>query len=74
MKDSINIGQEIREELRRIDRSATWFSHYWSCTGRNVAAYAYALTLYPTYSPDDGTNQYVYRYQGNAVRLIRDAN
>lgn len=26
MKDSINIGQEIREELRRIERSVTWFS------------------------------------------------
>ena len=26
MKDSINIGQEIREELRRMERSVTWFS------------------------------------------------
>ena len=26
MKNSINIGQEIREELRRMERSVTWFS------------------------------------------------
>ena len=28
MKEPINIGQEIREELRRSERSVTWFSKH----------------------------------------------